>query len=643
MKKQYVKALIYSFLVSPISYLVVWMIFDGLDLIKSVEFIITFIALQILYISGYLLINRRIEKVLYVESSRLIEKLKLLIDQINRIHSSKELIDLLAATLNSDFKKVQPLIYFKRKKTFYLVNHDVNAIEHFKLKRKKQRIVNSLLESDRMMISGRKIDFHDVFDRDISELIFTEHVSHIVPLHSDNELIGIAFVSKRLSKLFYDHKLVQKLEIFFNTISAIFQKAQLFDMIQKKSLENKILLEVGRNISSSLDLRTVLKSILDGLKQILNYDAAGIFLKKTNEEYLERLYTIGYDNAALDNYNLKQNHGVVKWVFEHQRPVAIPDVNADPRYYNVRPSTKSQLTVPLFKGDELMGAFILEKDHLNFYTDDVIETSLTFAQHASIAIVNAQLYQISKNEKALQTEMINAGNIQKALLLKRPLVINNFEAALLNKPYKFVGGDVYDMYKFNDDEMIFNIGDVSGKGSPASILMAVIYAGFRSFIRTNLEVSEYNARLNHLLYETTSSTYYATFFTGYINQQKRELTYSNAGHNPPLLIRADQSVLQLKTGGMVLGFIQEESYLQERVSLKNKDILVLFTDGLNEAFDNKEEEFGNDRIIEIVQKNFDRSVHELKYLIYDAVKKFHGKGENLDDDITLIIMRFIYD
>ena len=571
MKKQFVKLLFYTLIVSPLFYLI-FVYFFG-DTIKSVEFIITYIVLQILYMIGYLLINRKIERLLYVESSRLIEQLKQIINKVNKIHSGVDLLELLANELAEKFKKVQPIIYYKRKKNFYLVNREVNALPQFHLKKKKQRQLNDLLESDRAIISLKLINFSAVFDLEISKILLNERISHFVPLHSDGDLIGIAFINRRLSKLFYDQKLVQKLEIFFNTIAAIYQKSQLFDKIQKKSLENKILIEVGRNISSSLDLRTVLKSILDGLKQILNYDAAGIFLKRTNEEYLERLYTIGYDNEALDNYNLKQNHGVVKWVFENQKPIAIPNVNADSRYYNVRPSTKSQLTVPFFKGDELIGAFILEKDNLNFYTDDLIETSLNFAQQAAIAIVNAQLYKQSLNEKALQTEMINAGNIQKALLLKRPIIINNFEAALLNKPYKFVGGDVYDMYKFNDEEMIFNIGDVSGKGSPASILMAVIYAGFRSLLRANLEVSEYNARLNHLLYDTTSSSYYATFFTGHINQKTRELTYSNAGHNPPLLIRADESVIHLKTGGMVLGFVAEECYLQEKIQLKNKDIL----------------------------------------------------------------------
>lgn len=641
MKKQYLKILLYTLVFSPIFYFF-WTFFLDENLV-NIDFLIGFVIVQLLFLFLYITINRKVERLLYVETSKLIIKIRALLHELNLAHSSSDFCIILAEKMNEDFQRSQPLIYLKRDKNFVKINSRVDATKKFKVKKKQQKKISQLSAPENIIISIRSIKIDEVFDSTINEIIETQQITHVASMSSNDDLIGIAFVNRNMSKLFYDLRLHQKLETFFSTLSATYQKSLLFDKIQRNALENKILLDVGKDISSSLDLKTVLKSILDGVKSILDYDAAGIFLKHDNEEYLERLYTIGYNEKALDNYNIKQNQGVVKWVFEHKEPVAIPDVNEDNRYYNVRSKTKSQLTVPLFQGDELMGAFILEKDDLNYYTDDVINSSLTFAQQAAIAIVNAQLYQQSLSEKALKDEMINAGNIQNALLPKRPVIINNLEASIFNKPYKFVGGDIYDMYKFNADEMIFTIGDVSGKGSPASILMAVLFAGFRSLLRSNFEVSEYNARLNKLLYETTSSAYYATFFTGFINQKERELTYSNAGHNPPLLIRENNDVIELKNGGIVLGFLEEEAYVQEKIQLQNKDILVLFTDGLNEAFDYRDEEFGNERIIEIVQKNFDAPVRDLKDKIYDSVKVFHGEGKTLDDDITLIIMRFIYD
>lgn len=207
-----------------------------------------------------------------------------------------------------------------------------------------------------------------------------------------------------------------------------------------------------------------------------------------------------------------------------------------------------------------------------------------------------------------------------------------------NIPSQNVSGDLYDFIKFNDHTMGCIIGDVSGKGAPAALMMSLILASFRTQSKTGDTTCDVVNRLNELLTETTIEGKFTTLFYGIFNVEQNKLVYTNAGHNPPYLIRQNGEVITLSGGGLLLGFLKNQEYIQNELPLQNGDLFVAFTDGLSEAMNAEEEEFGEERILQIIRSNQDKDLFTIKSILLDAIRRFTGTDIHMDD-ITLMLAR----
>jgi sigma-B regulation protein RsbU (phosphoserine phosphatase) len=461
--------------------------------------------------------------------------------------------------------------------------------------------------------------------------------TYFYPLKSYKGYLGFVTFDKSFRYYLHFASIRKMLLRIFNKTADVLENSWLYSEVERKSLQNLLLVEIGKKISSTLELNEVLESIMDSVTQLVRYDAGGIFLIDDDARVLRRMVTRGYDKELLDKLSLKLNLGIYGQVIRTKAASIINDVTRDPNYYSVRRSTSSQLTVPLLNGDKVLGVMALESDHLNHFTPADRELLITFAGQAEIAIENAQLFEASTQKKRLESELVVASKVQKALLPERPPDFPGFEICFMNIPSRIVGGDFYDIFKLGESKLALAIGDVSGKGAPASILMAMLYAGFRSLLKVIYPVVEVVARLNNLLTETTAVGYFATFFFGIYNRNSSDLTYTNAGHDPPVLIRRDGSVYRLQTGGVVLGFLKDQEYKQESIKLAPGDFLVLFTDGVTEVKNSAGEEFGDQRLIQFIKSHMDKNPQDLKGLLFDELKSFNTEAD-LEDDATFAII-----
>jgi sigma-B regulation protein RsbU (phosphoserine phosphatase) len=409
------------------------------------------------------------------------------------------------------------------------------------------------------------------------------------------------------------------------------------DRKDSNSLQSELMLEITKQITSTLNFEEVLESVVDSLSQLYSFDAAGIFLVDKKGGTLRHMVTRGYNKKILDKMPIKIHEGISGHVVKVKKGIIIPDVSKDPNYYMVRPETKSQMTVPLFSGDDVTGVLVLESDQLNHFSKVDLEMLTAFASFAAIAIDNAELYKDSLTKKHLESELLVASKIQKALLPERPPNIPEIQIDATNIPSLIVGGDMYDMFYQDKNSLGVAIGDVSGKGAPGAILMAVLYAGFKSLLKEVFQVSEVMAHLNNLLEEATTSGYFATFWFGVIDVESNFLTYCNAGHNAPILLRKNKEFEFLEKGGMLLGYLPYQDYVQDRIPFNSGDYLVLYTDGITEIKNEAEKEFGEKRLVSVLKRNYGKSPTEMKNEILKAVKDFSGTTE-FDDDITLIII-----
>lgn len=260
---------------------------------------------------------------------------------------------------------------------------------------------------------------------------------------------------------------------------------------------------------------------------------------------------------------------------------------------------------------------------------------------AMTALENARLFQEELEKKRLEDELNLARTIQKGLLPQELPTIEGFEVGGMSVSSKQIGGDYYDVFPIlgNPDEWILVIADVSGKGTPAALLMANTQAALRALALVDMPLPEMVSRINNLLYANTSSDKFVTFFCGKLNTRARTFTFSNAGHNPPLLLRADGTLEMLSEGGLILGVMETlVPYEEKTIALGVNDVLLCFTDGVSEALNEQNEEFTDARLeISLRACAQDTPVRILERITSDV--QAHAAGAPQSDDITMLVLK----
>jgi len=272
------------------------------------------------------------------------------------------------------------------------------------------------------------------------------------------------------------------------------------------------------------------------------------------------------------------------------------------------------------------------------YSQSDIEFVSSVGSLAIISIDNARLFKETLEKQRLEKDLETARNIQTNLLPKSIPAFSNFEMAAFNKSARMVGGDYYDIIKLDENNVLFAIADVSGKGVPAALLMANIQAFLKSICKMKMHLADATNLLNDLVAENTTNGSFITFFWGIINNEKKELTFVNAGHNPPLLVRNSQ-IIKLKKGGMILGVMQTiVPYLSDIIQLESGDTIVLFTDGITEAMNVKWEEYSDERLEAFVVDKTNLDSKRLLEEIKQSVEQF-TVGAEQSDDITCMVIK----
>jgi phosphoserine phosphatase RsbU/P len=236
-----------------------------------------------------------------------------------------------------------------------------------------------------------------------------------------------------------------------------------------------------------------------------------------------------------------------------------------------------------------------------------------------------------------EEELREAWEIQNSLLPKELPEIAGYEIAAVTRPLRFVGGDYYSVVQIDERHTALCIADVAGKGMPAALLMSSLQAALQPLISQNLPPGELCHRLNRILCDLTPVGKFISFFYGVLDSATNRLTYCNAGHNPPLLLRADGTSMELQAEGAVLGQFPDWLYQQSERQLKSGDRLLLFTDGLVEACDVDEQSFGEQNVIRTAQEHSTSSAEELLGLLLHAASEHCG--QHFQDDASLIVLK----
>jgi len=238
----------------------------------------------------------------------------------------------------------------------------------------------------------------------------------------------------------------------------------------------------------------------------------------------------------------------------------------------------------------------------------------------------------------LEQEMSLAREIQMGLLPKAFPKIPGLDIFGFTVPSRHVGGDCYDVIDLGHGRLAITIGDVSGKGTPAAILMANVQASVRALAETGMPESLLIERVNRIVCSSTDDGVFITFFYCVLDANSGELSYVNAGHNPPFTLRSDGTRVELTKGGLVLGFTPNARYEEGRATVGPGGGLVLFTDGITEAANAEGEMFGDERFRDVVVRHRGRPAREIEERVYSSVTRF-ADGAPQTDDLTMVVVK----
>jgi len=410
----------------------------------------------------------------------------------------------------------------------------------------------------------------------------------------------------------------------------------------------RMLLDITKKISRSLDLQEVLNLVMDTLDSLIPYDAAGIFVVRCVDDPIagateepcvfEAEAVRGYDIEELTNLHLKLGEGLIGQVALTGEPIISSDVRQNPNYINARSQTRSEMVAPIISNTEVIGVFDLESDELNAYSTDDLEVLMLLASQVAIIIEKVMLHEHLIEKKRLEGQLEVARQVQLELLPAKDPQLEGYDISAYNFPTEEVSGDYYDWVRIYEDQIGLVIADVSGKGVPAALLMAFLRASLRAATHIGYSPHISMAKVNYLLWESIERNQFVTAFYGILDVTNRTLTYTNAGHNPPILLKQNGELRIMDRGSVPLGMFKDTRYHEYYLTTEPGDVLVLYTDGVTEAHNLNGDEFGRDRLAQAVRQHARLGARELIAALQTEVIEW-TEGRGATDDVTFFVIK----
>ncbi|MCS6873604.1 MAG: SpoIIE family protein phosphatase [Pyrinomonadaceae bacterium] len=408
----------------------------------------------------------------------------------------------------------------------------------------------------------------------------------------------------------------------------------------------RMLLDITKKISLSLDLDEVLDLVMDTLDSLIHYDAAGIYLiehdQTEDNPYIFKSKRLrGYEiSFELIEPRLKMGEGFIGYVAQTGQPIICPDVSKDPRYFPARPKTKSEMVAPIISNNEVIGVFDLECDYLNAYDEDDLSVLQLLASQVAIIIEKVKLHQELIEKKRLEAQIEVARQVQFELLPEEDPQLEGFDMSAYIFPADEVSGDYYDWVKIFEDQIGIIIADAAGKGIPAALLMAFLRASLRTGMQIGYAPHVALAKVSNLLWDSVEEHQFITAIYGILDATNKTFVFSNAGHNPLLLVKSTGEYRFIEYGDLPLGIFRDVHYHQHFLRFDRGDILVLYTDGVVETTNKEGKEFGRERFAQKVVQGSHLSAKELIRFIEESLLDFSESGKP-SDDVTIFVIKRI--
>ncbi|HSB12274.1 MAG TPA: SpoIIE family protein phosphatase [Blastocatellia bacterium] len=404
-----------------------------------------------------------------------------------------------------------------------------------------------------------------------------------------------------------------------------------------------IVSQVGIALLPRTSLEDTLKMTIDIIFQAIPAERGFLFLKENGE--LTCKIARGASEAALPTASQVQlSRSITNKVISEGASVLTSDAMHDPRFQSqhsvVLSQIRSVMAVPLASNEEIFGMVYVDNPFHNRFQEEDLKVLTTIASVASIKIENDRLLDERLEKRRMEEELKVASEIQMRLQPFSPPKLDGWDMTGVSFPCREIGGDYYDfIHRKRDSHLIVAVGDVSGKGTGAALLMSSLHAAVRAQSQTRASISEVMGEINQYIFENSPSNKFLTLFYGELDPDTGMLTYSNGGHNAPIFVRRSGELERLDKGGLPIGMMQGVAYQEASVVFSPGDVLVIYSDGITESINERDEEFEEDRLIEVVKNNLGRSASGIRDRIDEALSRFVGTTAPVDDMTLMIIKR----
>ncbi|ACF12697.1 protein serine/threonine phosphatase [Chloroherpeton thalassium ATCC 35110] len=419
--------------------------------------------------------------------------------------------------------------------------------------------------------------------------------------------------------------------LFLNQLNE--QKAhlkQVNESLQQKILQFNTLFELTQRYRVDQTKEDILQILMHALMLQMNFKSYVVLLR--NEMNFDVAMA---KDIKSDHLEAKEIGIIFSSSFAHElKWEEFPSITAAGCYH----------AIPLRTTSTSLGVILFgERRTEEPFTETDYEFMFLAAAQAAGAIEQVRLFKDALEKQAIEKELALAYEIQTNLFPKSLPKSSIYEIDATNFPSLHVGGDYYDVFEVDDRLLFLAIADVTGKGVPASLIMSNLQALIKAYIEMvragAMSINDMVGKINDIIYGNTTIDKFISFFCCLIDKEKLSLTYINAGHNPPILLRTDGSLSQLQTGGIVLGVLPSTSpYESETLALQKGDMLFLYTDGVTEAMSKEHEEFGENRLIQILKNAQGNSCPSILSEVTRAIDNFEPPGEH-HDDVTMICFK----
>jgi sigma-B regulation protein RsbU (phosphoserine phosphatase) len=434
-------------------------------------------------------------------------------------------------------------------------------------------------------------------------------------------------------------------------VAVALENARLFEQERDYTGTLETLSDIAREFGSILNLDELLTRLANLTRRVIDYRTFGILLVDEATQELEMKVAVRYGNST-ESPRVKMGDGLVGYAALHKEVVLVPDVSKDPRYINLVTDARSELVIPLLFKDRCIGVFDLESPELDAFSKKHIGILSLLASQAAVAIENARLYEtIRANEIRLEKEIRFAQRVQAALLpTELPKRLKGVDVAARFAPARELGGDLYDFLMPEPNSLVVAVGDVSGKGVPAALYSA--FAG--ELVRSRTFRRRYTAdrsspagvlaSMNTILYQRQLEEYYCTLCYAIFDLKRRTVAMANSGLPYPIRCRQGDGVdgspwaKQIELAGVPLGSFPGSSYDEVSFDLASGDVFVFCSDGVFEAADVHDEEFGAARLIAVVEGCKAGTARHIVDAIFAEVQAFRGDIPP-NDDMTAVAIR----